>query len=189
MIQTLQLGKKITKAQLEKAGFKVGTYAAQILEKVTFKKQTVELVVKTVRELTGKDSATRSEIYEAALKQGLDLCPAEVGPALRLAYKDQPNGEWILVGMEPITDSGGDLDVFRVERDGDARWLDGDYGLPDIVWGADYRWVFVRRKGLRSGKSGSVDLDYLNLADRIKALEEWRERMAEWIGEADNTQT
>jgi hypothetical protein len=38
------------------------------------------------------------------------LCPAEVGPALRLAYNDQPRDEWVTITMTPIVaNSGGSL--------------------------------------------------------------------------------
>src|SRR5258708_11313374 len=76
---------------------------------------------------------------------GLDLCPAEVGPALRRAYKDQPKGEWLLVAMEPITDSDGDSRIFLVEHGGNVPWLSAHYGDPDGVWRADDRFVFARQ--------------------------------------------
>ena len=49
----------------------------------------VELVSVSVGELCGRE-ASRREIYAAAERQGLSLCPPEVGPYLRLEYKDQP---------------------------------------------------------------------------------------------------
>ncbi len=48
--------------------------------------------------------------------------------------------------MDAITDSGDDLDVFNVERDGDDRWLDTLNGRPDRVWDPGRRWVFCRSK-------------------------------------------
>jgi hypothetical protein len=106
----------------------------------------VELVLMTVAELGFKTGAKRSDIYQRALELGFELCPPEVGPALRLAYADQPKNEWIWIGMEPITDSDGDPSVFDVVRDGDDRWLNASCGHPDYVWGGIDRCVFVRRK-------------------------------------------
>ena len=55
--------------------------------------------------------------YACALELGLELCPAEVGPVLRLAYKDQPLSRWLIIAMNVITVSVGGLSVFRVEHD------------------------------------------------------------------------
>ena len=61
-----------------------------------------------------------------------------------MQYQDQPKGEWLLIAMEPISDSGGDLRVFYVVHDDDALWLSANYGLPDDRWLADDRWLFIR---------------------------------------------
>ena len=129
---------------------RIGDWASEILGQPAFTVASheldLDLVVMSVAELGFKNSAKRSEIYARARELGLDLCPAEVGPQLCLVYKDQPLNEWLLIAMEPITDSGGDLSVFGVARDGRGLWLDGSSGHPGGVWNANDRWVFVRRK-------------------------------------------
>ena len=135
---------------LKKADCNIGDWGNDILGKPAFtvspEEMEVELVVVSVAELGFKEGATRADIYKRAQELGLDLCPNEVGPQLRLQYKDQPKGEWLLIGMEPITVSDGYLFVFRVERNDDGeRWLLG-FGRPGDFWYADYRWVFLRRK-------------------------------------------
>ncbi len=131
-------------------GFRIGDWANDILDKPAFtvaiEEIELDLIVVNVAELGFKNGATRKRIYARAKELGLDLCPAEVGPQLRLQYKDQSNGEWLVVAMEPITDSDGSLELFRVERLGSALWLRSYYGRPDDVWPADYRFVFSRRK-------------------------------------------
>jgi len=129
-------------------GFKISDWADDILGKtsLTTKETDAELVVMSVGELGFKNGAKRKDIYKRALSLGLELCPAEVGPQLRLQYKDQPNGEWLLIAMEPIADSGGDLDVFGVRRDDYDFWLNSYDGHPDNVWDAGPRWVFCRHK-------------------------------------------
>lgn len=147
IFKTITLGlhksPKAYRKALESAGFRIGDYASQILNKIEISKTNTEvnLVLVTVAELGFKDGARRDAIYARALELGLQLCPAEVGPALRLASKDTP---WILVGMEPIADSDGDLDVFDVDTVYGDRWLDSYYGSPDNFWNGDDQWVFVR---------------------------------------------
>ena len=91
------------------------------------------------------NGATLADIHNRAKELGLELCPAEVGPQLRLQYADQPRGEWLLIAMEPITDSVGDPRIFDVELGDFGRWLDGLCGDPDGFWFGSGRFVFVRR--------------------------------------------
>jgi len=134
---------------IKAAGMKVGNWASDILGKPEFvvadKEETeVDLVKVTVAELGFKKATRRDQIYNRAKELGLQICPPEVGPQLRLQLADQPNGEWILIGMEPIRRSGGYLSVFSVERSDSGLWLSGDYGGPGYVWDPDGVWVFVR---------------------------------------------
>ena len=91
--------------------YRVGDWGGDILKKVVVAREPteIELVRVTVAELGFPDEATRDQIYNAGLKLGWQLCPAEVGPQLRLQYPEQPNGEWDLVAMYPIADSRGYL--------------------------------------------------------------------------------
>ena len=124
---------------------RLGDWAHQILKKITISQAVVEvdLCVMTVAELGFRGNARFDAICERIIEIGGELCPAEVGPALRLQYEDQPQGEWNLIAMEAITDSDGDLNVFGVERDSDVRWLDTYYGSPDDLYDPDGRIVFV----------------------------------------------
>ncbi len=151
--KTIKLGTGMKNARqfrlaIVKAGGKVGGVATDILGNPAFTVATEEveldLVNVSVGELGFAKGATRREIYKRAIELGLERCPAEVGPQLRLQYKDQPMGKLLLIGMEPISDSGGYLDVFYVERSGDGLWLYCCNGYPDYVWDPDSRWVFVQ---------------------------------------------
>lgn len=104
----------------------------------------LDLVNVSALELGFTQSTTRREIYARAIERGLELCPAEVGPQLRLQYQDQPLHEWLLVGMEPIADAVGFLNVFYVGHYEDGLWLCRHSGHPDSVCSPDTRWVFVR---------------------------------------------
>jgi hypothetical protein len=85
---------------LEKASIKVGDDADQILGRPAFPyasaKIRQDLVLLSVAELGVKAQyahAPLSEVYSRARRLGLDLCLAEVGPQLRLEYRNQPQGE------------------------------------------------------------------------------------------------
>lgn len=152
--RTIKLGTGLKTADefrkaIKKAVMRIGDWGNDILGKPAFtaspEEVEVELVVASVAELGFKDGATRKDIYTRAQELGLDLCPPEVGPQLRLQYKDQPKGEWLIIAMEPISGSDGLLRVFRVEHDGGVLWLLGYYGRPGCFW-SGHRFVFVRRK-------------------------------------------
>ncbi|MBU3934678.1 hypothetical protein KKC00_01805 [Patescibacteria group bacterium] len=155
VFKTIKLGTGLKTADdfrkaLKDNGFSIGDYANDILDKPAFTVATEEieldLVVISVAELGFKNGATREQIYARAKELGLDICPAEVGPQLRLQYKDQPNNEWLVIAMEPIADSDGGLGLFNVRRHDSALWLCGYYGYPDYVWYSARRFVFSRRK-------------------------------------------
>ncbi len=153
--KTLKLGTGLKTADdfrkaIKAAGMKIGDWGNDILGKPAFTASEtamdVELVNVSVAELGFEDGATLLDIQAKADKLGLDPCPAEVGPQLRLQYADQPKGEWLIVAMKPIAGSDGSLSVFVVGRDDVGRWLDGDDGDPGDFWDGFGRFVFVRRK-------------------------------------------
>ena len=155
IFKTINLGTGLKTADdfrksLRDSGNKVSSEANGILGNPAFtvavKKIRIDLVIKSVGEIGFKGGATRKQIYGRANELGLDLCPAEVGPQLRLQYKDQPEEEHLIVAMNPIAVSGGALGLFGVGRRGSGLWLRSYYGGPGLIWGADFRFVFARRK-------------------------------------------
>ena len=147
--KTITLGAYQSSSEYRKAlkvdGYRIGDYADQILNKVKINETEVQidLVIMTVAELGFKNGATRQQIYDRAIELGLELCPAEVGPALSLAYQDQPYRKGLLIAMKPIAASDGYLGVFGVGHGHGRRWLGSIYDRPDSFWNTDYRWVFV----------------------------------------------
>jgi len=106
-----------------------------------------ELVNISVQELGFEAAASYNNICKRAWKIGLDLCPAEVGPQLRLQYSHRPNGGCVDVAMKPIINSGGSKCIFRVESNaGGSRCLSVSSGDPNMKWNLHRRFVFVRRK-------------------------------------------
>jgi hypothetical protein len=143
-------------------GFKVSDWANDILGKPAFTVATEEtelyLVVVSVAELGFKNGATCKNIYARAKERGLDICPNEVGPQLRLQYKDQPKGEWLVVAMEPLRDSAGNLELFGVRRGDNGLWLDSPSGASGAVWRADRRWVFALPRKYQKESLGTWSL-------------------------------
>ena len=142
--------KKELKKELVRRNIQVTSYATSMIDSKDFTVQEgsekLELVRLTVKDLGFPNGATTQEIFDKAKTFGLDLCPAEVGPQLRLQYEDQPLGEWLYIAMKQITDSGGGPLVFCLVRDGDGLWLDVYWALPDYRWYPEYGFVFCLRK-------------------------------------------
>jgi hypothetical protein len=88
--------------------------------------------------------ARRDIIYKQIKRFGLELCPPEVGPLLRIQYTDQPNGEWLLIGMNSICCSPRDPRIFDVGRGDSGLWLISYDGAGGRTWGTSYQWIFVR---------------------------------------------
>ena len=92
----------------------------------------------------GEAGASLKEIYARASRLGLALGPAEVGPALRLGYLDQPLGEFLRIAMNPVARYGGEPVDFTIGNGGAGLLLiGGDFRSGLVVSGAT-RFVFVR---------------------------------------------
>lgn len=112
---------------------------------IATKETEIDLVKISVAELGFEQGATRDAIHKKALELGLELCPSEIGPQLRLQYVDQPMQQMVIIGMEPIVDSGGGVQMFFLGRFAFGLWLDsyrGDVAL-EHIWPPDFQWVFV----------------------------------------------
>lgn len=98
--------------------------------------------------VTGADlgfnfGVTIEEIFTRAHERGFGLCPAEVGPALREQYSDQPMDEHLRIGMEPIDVFGDNPRVFSVSHDGGGCWLGTDLARPACFWDSKHSWIFL----------------------------------------------
>lgn len=146
---TIRLGERKNSDEyleaLEKSGFRTNDEAAQILPKVTIAEPGTEstLIVVKVIDLGFTEAVPLDELYAKAQLMGLRLCPSEVGPALRLAYEDQPDNEWLRIAMDPLTDSSGNLKVFGVCGGPSWRTLGSFSGNPDVCRNPADTWVFA----------------------------------------------
>ena len=146
----IEIGGK-TKDQLEKdlkeKNIQVYDWAKDLMSSKDFvvseNKENANLVRLAVKDLGFPGGATTDEIYSKAEKFGLELCPAEVGPHLRLqsATKD-----WTLIAMKQITDRYGHPCVFDLGSDGDKLDLRYYGALPGKHWYDDNHFVFRLRK-------------------------------------------
>jgi hypothetical protein len=135
--------------ELEKGGFQIYDYAEQILPKmaVSKKPETADLVRLTVADLGFKDATRYDELCRCAKELGLDLAPAEAGPASRLRDKDQPMNDYYVMAMEPLAGADDRPGLFDVGRHADGkRWLHASRGYPGNEWGPKDSFVFSRRK-------------------------------------------
>ncbi|OQA35593.1 MAG: hypothetical protein BWY53_00749 [Parcubacteria group bacterium ADurb.Bin326] len=121
-----------------KTQFKISPYAESMLKNADFtvsqEKENLTLIRLKVQDLGFSSGATTKEIFEKAEELGLELCPAETGPQLRKQYLNQPMNEWFSIAMKPISDSGGNADVFRLARGEDGLWLVDRWTGPDGRW-------------------------------------------------------
>jgi|SRR5215204_6583314 hypothetical protein len=133
---------------LDAGAVRIGDSANEILGRPAFRyadvRENVELVVRSVAELGLEgDGATLADIYGRARRIGLALCPAEVGPQLRLAYVDQPLGEVLHIAMEPVATYAGELTILALANGGTGPLLIGSDGRPDFLLPRTLRFVFA----------------------------------------------
>ncbi len=127
--------------------FKIGHFVHDLLRntEITAVKAEIELVNISLLELGFRNGAILAQIYAVASEFGLALVPSEVGPQLLLNYPDQPLGESLIIGMEPMLDNEDDPRLFRIVRDS-AQRLTTCEGCYTRHWQAKDRWVFARKR-------------------------------------------
>jgi hypothetical protein len=137
--------------ELDARGCNVGGLAAEVLARPDFvvksAKTEMKLVAVSAAELGFKtDTVTLAAVYARARQLGLGLAAAEVGPQLRLQYFDQPVGEFLIVGMEPIMTWSGEAVILNVANGGAGLVLIGQDGRAEAEISATSRILFVSSK-------------------------------------------
>jgi hypothetical protein len=133
---------------LDLARIKVGDSADEILGRPAFPfattKTDVELAVLSSADLgVESDQSSLAEVYKRARQAGLELCPAEVGPQLRLDYRNQPLGETLDIAMEPVATYSGDPTILTLVNWGTGLMLIGRDGRSDSMLFRKSRFVFA----------------------------------------------
>jgi len=132
---------------LESAGIKTGDAADEILGRPAFRygtmKSDVELVLVSAADLGIETESSLADVYKRARQVGLELCPAEVGPQLRLDYRNQPLGEALDIAMEPVATYRGDPTILTLVNWGTGLMLIGRDGRPESMVFRKSRFVFA----------------------------------------------
>jgi hypothetical protein len=122
-------------------------------------KQMLETVELTVGDLDYPRGATSGEVFARAGQLGLGPCPLELGPHLRLALLDQPEGSFgsprrqhrapfgsITIASEPLDDDRATPKGFYLRRIDGVLWLRGYTSAKTYVWNpGDHLVLSVKR--------------------------------------------
>ncbi|WP_145318535.1 helicase [Paenibacillus xylanexedens] len=124
---------------------------------VSSTKQSLQTVELTVRQLGFSDGASTFQLFRRANDLGLECCPVELGPYLRMQYLDQPEicstniseGNKAPSGSITIASAALTEDIdfpkgFYLRRINDKLWLRG-YLADDLhIWSPHDRFIFCR---------------------------------------------
>ncbi len=130
--------KEQLQAELKEKNVWTSSYAEDLFNSKDFETSSqpehADLIRLTVEDLGFPRGATTDEIYAKAGELGLELCPAEVGPQLRLQYTGTV---WMYIGMKQIADRDGRPGVFSLDEGGDGLELYASGAHADDLW--DFR--------------------------------------------------
>jgi len=163
--RTVEVG-GLTKSQLmmklQENSIMLNEYGERLFadEKFTISdtKYRIETVEVTVSDLGFLEGATTPEIFNRASELGLELCPIELGPYLRLEYHDQPEGNLrnsdlqhqapsgsITIASEALTEDDDFPKGFYLRQINGELWLRG-YRADDLhVWNPGDHFIFVKQ--------------------------------------------
>ena len=129
------------------AKIKIGNAADEILGRPAFPyvrgNKDVQLTVVSAAELGVESESALADVYNRARQLGLVLCPPEVGPQLRLDYRDQPLGKSLTIAMEPITTHSGDRTILSLANFHSGLALLGSDGRSEYMVPRYVRFVFA----------------------------------------------
>jgi hypothetical protein len=127
-------------------------------------KLNLDLVVVSAADLGfPEDGASLLNVYDRAIAIGLELCPADLGPTLRLNYLDQPRSEFLHIAMRPVALYNRELVDFSLGNDGNRLLLVGGDGRPEAVLPGTVRFIFVRpRPTIARDNAPSISEDLAN---------------------------
>jgi hypothetical protein len=142
-------------SRLESKGFRIGTYARQILTSTKSDSydrnhrleagRKYQVVLVPGREVRGK--RTTADLQAYAKKFGYAVPKAGIIPRVREGISDEQMKEmdiWYIAGLhDPIKDSGGFPSVLDLHRYADGSWLRARWGNPANEWGDGGAFAFL----------------------------------------------
>jgi hypothetical protein len=157
----------LTKSQLieklRQSSIMLNEYGERLLADDRFKtseiKYSLQTVELTVGDLGFPDGATTKQIFTKARVLGLQLCPLELGPYLRMEYLDQteeysgdslqrhqaPSGS-ITIASEILNEDDDFPKGFYLRKINGVLWLRGYRADYLHVWNPDDQFVFCHNK-------------------------------------------
>lgn len=117
----------------------------------------IRIAALSVAELGFGEGATYGQLITRALESGLVECPLELGPHLRMQFRNQPDGAdemlktrgrapagSITVASSPLDGHDETAKGFYLRRAGSVLWLRGYWSSPGHIWSPDAVLVFTR---------------------------------------------
>lgn len=85
------------------------------------------------------------DIVHAVHAVGLELCPMELAPYLRLQFLEQPEGSLITVASNKPVQSDTFPNGFYLSRSTESIWLRGYLSTEDWMWSPESIFAFVQK--------------------------------------------
>ena len=132
------------------AGIRTTHFAERMMRRMPLSplEQELRIAVRSGSGLGQTEHERVRDTYARAARAGSSLCPAEAALALRIAYRDQPEGECLYVGMKSLGSGGGYDEIFALVQWEGEPWLtwswteSGPSGLP-ALWAPGHRRVYL----------------------------------------------
>lgn len=91
------------------------------------------------------EGALYKDIVHAVHAVGLELCPMELAPYLRLQFLEQPEGSLITVASNKPVQSDTFPNGFYLSRSTESIWLRGYLSTEDWMWSPESIFAFVQK--------------------------------------------
>jgi hypothetical protein len=102
-----------------------------------------KLVSISLDDLGIKEKVTFRDICAESLTRGLQLCPLEIAPLLRLEYLDQKEGPMLTVASEVAYAEERFPNGYYLRNFNGNLWLRGYISSEDWLWDQESEFVFV----------------------------------------------